>query len=291
MMRVQDQSWIPDAPFLPTMLAALGYRSHAVMTHPRPLAVQGLREAFDEIDVSLSQQAMSAGGITSELVTDRVLAHVDAHDFARHALLLWAHYYDPHAPYVERPGSSLTLSSIDGYVAEIRRTDRAIGRLISTLAPKVPSGYFVVFITADHGEELGEHGASRHGSNLYETTTRVPFVAWRNGDDATRGLHDDLPRNHDEFAAYVASTVTGQSFASRRRSLLWSPNAGDPQLGVVSNGWKLIYHQKLAFYELYDLESDPDEKTDHAADAPSRVQALGRILGQEYAVRAGHADE
>ncbi|HEY8944170.1 MAG TPA: hypothetical protein VIM73_07905, partial [Polyangiaceae bacterium] len=73
-MRVQRGSWEPDAPFLPTVLANLGYRSYAVMTHPRPLAVKGLREAFDAVDMTLSGQATSAGGITSELVTDRILS-------------------------------------------------------------------------------------------------------------------------------------------------------------------------------------------------------------------------
>lgn len=284
-MRVQFAGWDPAAPFLPDVLKEVGYNARAIVTHPRTVAIKGLREAFDQVDDTLVPQAIAVGGLTSEGVTDRVLREATAALASGVPTFIWSHYYDPHAPYVKVPGSPFALSSLDGYVAEIRRTDAAIGRLISILRSKVSDGRLVVFVTADHAEEFGEHGASRHGSNLYDTTTRVPFIAWRSGGDAQAGLPKELPINHDEIARYVASTVAGRSFSSSGRTLLWSKNVADPQVAIVHDGWKLLYHQRFSFSELYDLRRDPDEQIDLAREYPEKVQSLGRLLASEYVLR------
>lgn len=63
------------------------------------------------------------------------------------------------------------------YDAEIRQTDRALGRLVDAL-DRSPRGLddTLVIVTADHGEEFMDHGGLLHSHTLYDELVRVPFV-------------------------------------------------------------------------------------------------------------------
>lgn len=60
----------------------------------------------------------------------------------------------------------------------------------------------------------------------------------------------------------------------------------DSQVGLVSQGWKLVYHSTLGYAELFDLRSDSEEAHDLSATQPARLRELGLLLGAEYAQRA-----
>ncbi len=102
---------------------------------------------------------------------------------------IWAHYTDPHAPYLfrsefaERLGlSSLgtRLSQSDRYDTEIAATDAAIGQLLEFVKSQSRAGEETLIVfTADHGENFGEHGAWGHGRHLWEDAVRIPFgITW-----------------------------------------------------------------------------------------------------------------
>lgn len=61
----------------------------------------------------------------------------------------------------------------DFYDAEIAWADRALGRLLEELKAWPQT---VTVVTADHGEEFGEHGQFEHGHSLYNEVLRVPFL-------------------------------------------------------------------------------------------------------------------
>ncbi len=109
---------------------------------------------------------------------------------------LWAHYFDPHAPYyrysengsrpvLQAPSPSPTgqysadyaKKVIEIYDLEITYTDFWIGKLLDTLAEWDLDESTLVIIVSDHGESLGEHDYYfQHGGALYDTILRVPLM-------------------------------------------------------------------------------------------------------------------
>ncbi|MEO6027497.1 MAG: sulfatase [Candidatus Binatia bacterium] len=138
-------------------------------------------------------------------VTDAVLADLDAHANETGPRFLYVHYFDPHAAYVPPPGYAERFGVAPGdlaradrqwkamaglkvptepdavtrlmalYDGEIAFTDEQIGRLLDGLATRL-RGPLVVAVTADHGEEFGEHGGMLHGRTLFEEQVRVPLL-------------------------------------------------------------------------------------------------------------------
>lgn len=74
---------------------------------------------------------------------------------------LWIHYFSVHN----------TQNDLDRYEAAIRAFDEALAALRAGLGAAP-----LVILTADHGEEFGEHGRFGHASSLYEEVVRVPLV-------------------------------------------------------------------------------------------------------------------
>ena len=78
------------------------------------------------------------------------------------------------------PSTPSASRDIDRYDSEIAAADAAIGEIVGCGAARRPGA--VVIVTADHGEEFGEHGGRYHGTTVYEEQVRVPLIV------ATPGL-------------------------------------------------------------------------------------------------------
>jgi arylsulfatase A-like enzyme len=98
-------------------------------------------------------------------------------------LFIWVHYYDPHTPYVNR--KEITFEAYEknkkrypfiNYDKEIRYTDEYVQELHKYLEEKGLSETLLTCITADHGEQLGDHGASAVHHDFYSETTLVPLI-------------------------------------------------------------------------------------------------------------------
>ena len=74
---------------------------------------------------------------------------------------LWVHYFSVHN----------TQNDAGRYETAIATFDDALAALRDGLGPEP-----LVVLTADHGEEFGEHGGIGHASSLYEEVVRVPLV-------------------------------------------------------------------------------------------------------------------
>jgi hypothetical protein len=113
---------------------------------------------------------------------------------------LWVHLFDPHTPY-DAPGilrrrfareasgwtaggGALTGWPHADYDAELRETDRWLGRLLRAW-DDATAGRGSVIVVGDHGEGLEQHGELTHGSQLYEEDVRVPCL-WRVSDGTAR---------------------------------------------------------------------------------------------------------
>lgn len=121
-------------------------------------------------------------GSVNESVTGQIDDYLDKYKNKEKPLFLWVHYYDPHAPYFEHDGLDLKKDPVtqpginDKYAGEIRHTDDHISALYDYLEQKGLTSELITCITADHGEQLGEHGYNAQHYDFYSENTFVPLV-------------------------------------------------------------------------------------------------------------------
>jgi arylsulfatase A-like enzyme len=75
----------------------------------------------------------------------------------------------------DRPQRQIQLG-LDAYDSCIAYLDEQIGKLIDELEKRGELERTLVIITADHGEEFGEHGFFGHPFDLYQTQVHVPLL-------------------------------------------------------------------------------------------------------------------
>jgi arylsulfatase A-like enzyme len=104
-------------------------------------------------------------------------------------LFIWVHYFDPHFIYhnrkritfknkPERLGDNKQMLLYD---KEIRYTDEHIEKLYKYLEGKGITKKLVTCITADHGEQFKDHGASACHADFYSENTYVPLILHGDG--------------------------------------------------------------------------------------------------------------
>ncbi|UCC39589.1 MAG: sulfatase-like hydrolase/transferase [Candidatus Aminicenantes bacterium] len=93
-------------------------------------------------------------------------------------LFIWVHYFDPHYPYIDREDIVLSRKKKQWiqYDKEVRYTDNYIKKLYRFLEKKGLTDKLITCITADHGEQLGEHGFGAQHVDFYSETTFVPLI-------------------------------------------------------------------------------------------------------------------
>jgi arylsulfatase A-like enzyme len=91
------------------------------------------------------------------------------------------------------------------YDAEVMAVDAAIRDLFATLAARGFLDRALVVVTADHGEELKDHGLMGHNKTLYEEVIHVPLIVLTPGE--TRGAVDDRVVSLVDVAPTVVDAV------------------------------------------------------------------------------------
>lgn len=275
------------APALPRAMSRLGFTTHGIPTCTYAAIAPGA-DQFDELDTSLIAGARSGAAISGRAVNNAILARVAA---ARapggRPLFLWAHYMDPHAPYLQDASTRIVTSPRHNYAAEIRRTDALIGDLARALESRSTEvGDVLLFVTADHGEELGEHGLAFHGAQVFEESARIPMLAWSSGGDHRHGLPPELPASLGEVKRYVEAAVRCVSFVPSSMALSWAPLTG--AVSIVHENHKLIYHPHLGLFESFDLQRDPGESAGLVSSnlVGEPVAGWAVELGRELVARA-----
>jgi arylsulfatase A-like enzyme len=131
-------------------------------------------------------------------------------------LFLYVHYMDPHVPYLSAgivdPAAHDEARA--GHESELRYLDGHIAGLLEGLAQR-RAGAAWTLITADHGEEFGEHGERGHGRTLYDEALRVPALlrfGHAGGGDAVAA--DPARAEIDELAANAARVETDGEVAA-----------------------------------------------------------------------------
>jgi arylsulfatase A-like enzyme len=213
-------------------------------------------------------------------------------------LFLWVHFFEPHEPYVPHADHVFTGGAspdIDLYDGEVATADDGIGRVVRLVRSRRPGA--VVIVTADHGEEFGEHGGRYHGTTVYEEQVRVPLVVVGPGVRAASRIRavaqtiDLLPTALSALGLPRPARVRGRDLGP-----LLGANAAPADPGfafaetddyalVAAGRDRLVCQRRAAACALYAPDDDPLERRDLAAQAPARY---GELRATMRAVERDH---
>ncbi|HEY4572375.1 MAG TPA: sulfatase, partial [Thermoanaerobaculia bacterium] len=177
------------------------------------------------------------------------------------------------------------------YTASFAYNDAEIASFLKGIASWASPAETLVAVTADHGEELFEHGGVLHGYTLHEEMIRIPLILWAPG--RLRPAAVDTPTNTKDLTATLLefAGVPPPQGAEGRSLLRLDPDDGAPHLAAASNVKGGIYaavsgHLKLVWAPrtglkwgmgeglgrshdpeyLFDLQKDPGETVNLAGD-------------------------
>ena len=214
--------------------------------------------------------------------------------------------------YVERakdPQSQMTT-----YCASMTGLDQALGRLLDYLDQNGLSENTILIFSSDNGPEdyavgeaknagMGSPGNSRaRKRSLYEGGTKVPFMirwpgtvpAGKTDNTSILGAVDLLPTltavaGVSPVAASNGENVVdawqGKAFV-RNKPLFWewrwtvlgNAQYAAPQLAVRQGDWKFLCMPDGSGAELYNLKSDPEERSNDVAENPEIAQSLKELV-------------
>ena len=189
------------------------------------------------------------------------------------------------------------------YYAQITQIDHHLNRMFMALYESgVLENTAIVFV-ADHGEMLYDHNLIAKGQP-FDASARVPFLvrlptakarqaALRQVDQPVE-LRDILPTLCDLAGVDVPDHVDGSSVVPlcRGENQGWRQIIhGEHTLDEGSNQWLTDGHEKYIWLTqmdqelLFDLDADPTELHDLAAERPERVAHWRALLIRELAGR------
>jgi len=176
------------------------------------------------------------------------------------------------------------LAYADAQIGAIRHALESSGLLEKT----------VVIVTADHGEQLYEHGYISHSAQVYEQSIHVPLVVRLPAGKGPRGVRVKGLVDHLDLAPTVLEVLGVPLPAGGRfqgASLLSAIAGGTGKPAVLSrtvwdrpvyalrdDRYKLIYDTRTGDSELYDLEADPGERHQLSASDPLRADYYRQAL-------------
>ena len=304
----------PEQTTLAERLRELGFQTAGFVSCSVLAKGRGFEQGFDHYDAKFSK-AFARGHFerAADRTTNRALKWLEQID--DRPFFLWLHYFDGHAPYAPPAGfrpegyddleaavptlpilrrlyvnqTRLPQRQIDYYRAlyrgQIAFIDQQIGRLVAQLDERHSGDAIIYVLTADHGEELGEHmNFFEHNLSLYDGVVRVPLAI------RAAGLAAERVSGQVDPASITASLLQllGQPVPEMiRPSLVGGAGRGLPRAaakelhasvrpwGAVlrTPPWKYFYWED-GREELYNISLDPGERENLVRENPRQLEAL-----------------
>jgi arylsulfatase A-like enzyme len=214
---------------------------------------------------------------------------------------LWLHYFDTHAPYV--PPTSYAekfydkdnpiivslesipysqkrvhgdINDLNFYIAqydgEINFVDAHVGKLLDELSKLGLLDKTLIVITADHGENLGEHDIFFAHCRIYETSLHIPLIISGPNIPSKKRIEgmvqsiDIMPTLLDILGISVNINMEGASLVpliyGEREEIhkeVFSESINNERKAIKIKDWKLIYELGNKKLELFNLKNDPNE--------------------------------
>jgi arylsulfatase A-like enzyme len=174
---------------------------------------------------------------------------------------------------------------IDLYDSSILQVDNSIGKILNLLKKHHNFENSIVIITSDHGEGFKEHGTFlHHTTDPYNELLKVPLVIKYPKQSSSRKIKDDislinlLPTITDTLNIKDQLFQRGKALPRSNQSIneilfsegyevtikdsVSSTKAKEPVISTLKKeNWKLIIDYLHNKYKLFDLASDPKEKS------------------------------
>jgi arylsulfatase A-like enzyme len=353
-------SVLPDEELtLPELLKQRGYATGAVVANILLQPRLGYGQGFDHYKVSARTRTGPLGKPEflkgrADAVNNEAFAWLDGLSAPRPPVFLYLQYMEPHAPYDppdaavqrvlgdrERPDltavNTRMFASLPGqnddladavatyYDAEVTSLDGDLRALFDGLAQRGVLDNAIVIFTADHGEELNEHGLLGHHQTLYEEVIHVPLLVLATGYPHRTDVDDvvelvdlaptiadlaDIPRPAAfEGRSLAESHGVGREhgWARLRRRLLHNdqgPETAVSELAKAPQTLSLSPHLRAVIRDtdkmitdtdgehvFYDLATDPGEHHPGQLAEPKRaaLTSADAAFGTEVARHAGPA--
>ena len=242
-------------------------------------------------------------------------------DFQDKRFFLWLHYIDPHAPY--DPGSDyspdlkeigqsreqeLRKASADQpdkirwreidrqalvklYDGDVSLVDAAVGQVWEKLNQLDLMEKTILIISADHGEELWDHGRLGHGFTFYQETIKIPLIIVGPEIEQKKvyqnvSLIDVFPTIIDLIGERIPSEAKGRSlkpliegqFLLDKEILSEGTGWGSERKAIILGDYKLIHDFFTGENQLFNIKNDLHDKVDLARTNPGMVSHLKEEL-------------
>lgn len=272
----------------------LGMSANGWVSHPF-----GFDRGFDRF--------LLADNLKAPEVNRKLLPQLDS---LKPPFFLYIHYIDPHLPYEPGVGwdgkpltaaeraHPVTIEEVDAthflhrspellarardlYDGEIRGVDDALRAVVGRLTQRGLMQHTVLVVTADHGEELEDHGRMSHGQTVYQELLQVPLVIRSPRLPAGRrpgraSLMDVVPtlldllgidRSGEDLDGVSLAPQLAQhpqkaaAPAADRPFLSYLDFVDGSGLSLIRGSHKLVLGKNPYRKELFDLAADPHEQT------------------------------
>jgi arylsulfatase A-like enzyme len=317
----RNRPQLPDAELtLAERLRAHGYQTAFVLSPFIDGSLPGTHQGYQTLTVvkGMKKTRRLWEGRMSPIATARAITNVgDLAPAARpvQPFFLTVYYGEPHSPYVRHAefAERFPNTSEGNYESDVAFADLHVGQLIEHLRLRAPLWErTIVIVTADHGEEFGEHGGQRHGSGCYVEAVHVPLVVRIPGVAPARietpvALVDIVPT----LIELVGAGRDGPELAGR--SLLGPLHAtgtADPLRPIFSTaahqradqrprlvhavrqeGYTLIHRREDDNWALFHAAEDPGERRDISQEPAhaARLRRMQELLTQNLTGNLGQA--
>lgn len=283
----------PNERLLSHMLHDAGYATAGVVSAYVLRKETGIGSGFDLFDAQMptASPEMSIGQVQRDGADSEALAERWTSGLTSPKFFLFLHLYEPHKPYTPPPRYRGALA----YDGEIEYADELVGRLLGTLRVRNLYESATIVLLSDHGEGLGDHGEQEHGVFIYDESIHVPLVV-KLPAGVGRGRRVAEPVQHIDLVPTLLDLAGAPAKGLRGRSLrpLLTGQGRISEQGLYAEalypryhfGWSELYALTDARYrfikapatELYDLQQDPDERRNLAAERAQTGTAMQLAL-------------
>jgi arylsulfatase A-like enzyme len=201
----------------------------------------------------------------------------------------------------ERVGSRYLQSAREQQLTAVRYATDEVGKLLSHLRSTGRYDNALIIVTADHGEEMFEHGGFSHGYTLHREVVQVPLIIKYPGQTAgavVKGPASLLDVTPTVLAAVgldkglPEGTFDGVDLRAAAKDGVLPPRPLVLDLqwpkrtvarGLLDGDLHLIHIEKsydglVDARKLYDLRADPAERSDLAPTDAARLSAAEQRL-------------
>ncbi len=240
-------------------------------------------------------------GCDSRIMMDRALAFIEKSAVSKIPFLAVIWFHAPHLPCVAGPKYAEMYKDQDfnmqQYAGCITAVDDQMGRLRAKLKELGINDNTMLFFTSDNGPENGTPGESgeyrSRKRSLYEGGVRVPgLLTWPNR--VKQPLVTDVPVVTSDYLPTIIDVLGIDLPANQLDGISVLPLLEGREfkrpapIGFVSSGQKVFNGQKYKLYasgrkaELYNMETDPYEKSNVARAHPEVVKQLQEGFSKWY---------